>query len=166
MFWFAWWTLLGETVVVHKWNKSLITNWKTWTIVINAASTNHKATINQMSKQGYSFTLLWSWPPKQTMKRLLLCGPFLIEQGNWAHLLAWLLWVATWTIVINAASTSHKATINQTWNPILPYYFFHSCRSLGFLIMHNSYALLSERGPYWSRTCTKARLLLLERNRL
>jgi hypothetical protein len=73
-----------------------------------------------------------------------MCSPFLIEQGNWAHLLAWLLWVATWTIVINAASTSHKATINQTWNPILPYYFFHSCRSLGFLIMHNSYALLSK----------------------
>ena len=131
----------------------------TWTIVINA-------TINQISKQGYLFTLLWSRPSKQTMKKLLLCGPFLNEQRNWAHLLAWLLWVATWTIVINAASTSHKATINQTWNPILPYYFFHSCRSLGFLIMHNSYALLSERGPYWSRTCTKARLLLLERNRL
>ena len=83
------------------------------TICIDNASTNHKATINQIFQQEYSFTLLWIRPPKQTMKRLLLCGPFPFEQGNWAHLLAWLLWVATWTIVINAASTNHKATINQ-----------------------------------------------------
>ena len=36
-----------------------------------------KASINQISQQGYSFTFLRSRLPKQTMKRLLLCGPFL-----------------------------------------------------------------------------------------